>query len=196
MTADSGNEGNMNPLTTVGITACLGGLFWLAAAPSVLAGRCVFNQTPETIQRYFGKPLKVEASHDSQGQFYTYPIAQLRQVLPGLPEGATFGMTFTDNRVSDIWLFVNAMLEETSASEGPEPFSFGQAEAFKLYRYIFGDSPPLWKEVELPFGGGGHEGFINHKFCFGDGVSITFITYILGQEDIRIFSDPICESDS
>jgi hypothetical protein len=185
----------MNRLTNVGITACCGGLFGFSLAPSVLAERYVLDQTPETIQRYFGKPLKVEVSNDSQRKFYTYSISKLRQVLPSLPEGATFGMTLSNNRVSDIWLFVNAISEETSASEEPESFSFGQPEAFKLYRYIFADNPPLWKEIELPFGGGGHEGFIDHKFCFGDSVVITFITYMLGQENIRIFYDPICKSD-
>ncbi len=177
----------MKSLIKIGIIVCMSSLSWFTLTPSAVAGRYVLNQTPQTIQRYFGKPLKIEASNGSNQQVYTYSINQLRRVLPNLPKGATFGMTFVNNRVSAIWLSANA-------TPPNESFSFGQPEAFKLYRYIFGYNPPLWKEIELPLGGGGHEGFLDHKFCLGDGVGTTFMTYMLGEENIRLFYDPICES--
>ena len=179
----------MNLSIKAGLIICLGGLAWSTFTPSVLAGRYVLNQTPQTIQKYFGKPLKVEATNNPNQQIYTYSVIPLRQVLPSLPKGATFGMTFVNNRVSDIWLSANA-------TPPNETFSFGQPQAFKLYRYLFGYNPPLWKKIDLPFGGGGHEGFVDNKYCLGDGVGTTFMSYMLGEENIRLFYDPICERSS
>jgi hypothetical protein len=68
----------------------------------------VLNQTPQTIQRYCGKPLKVEVSNDSNKWVYTYSITEIRQILPGLPEGATFGMTFINNRVLNFLLMLKS----------------------------------------------------------------------------------------
>jgi hypothetical protein len=58
----------MNLSIKAGLIICLGGLAWSTFTPSVLAGRYVLNQTPQTIQKYFGKPLKVEATNNPNQQ--------------------------------------------------------------------------------------------------------------------------------
>ncbi len=170
----------MTLVKNIGITVCLGGLSCLIFTPPALAVRYVLNQTPLTIERYFGKPIKTEG-YNPNHQVYTYSIVQLKRILPNLPRNATFGMTFINGRVSDIWLYPNASSEK-------EAYSFGQPSAVKLYRYIFGYNPPLWKKIDLPNGGSGHEGFLDYKFCLGDGVGITFISYMWGENNIRLLS--------
>jgi hypothetical protein len=177
----------------LGMNGWLSSMLWLSLASESVAQRYIFNQTEDIIKSYFGQPFIIEKhSSDPQKMIYTYSIISLREVLPELPEKATFKITYTNNRVADLWLTINA-LPDFPAGPYPEPFYLTQEKAFKLYSYIFAYSPPVWKEMDLPQGGGGHEGFKDQKYCYGDGVATTFMIYLQGEEDIRIFYDQICE---
>jgi hypothetical protein len=46
--------------------------------------------------------------------------------------------------------------------------------------------------VEPPDGGGGHEGFYTHHVCMDEGVGLSWMTYRLGDDAIRLFPDPGC----
>ena len=162
---------------------CLGLLVLSIFAPQAQAGRYVLNQTPQKIQNYFGRPIAREQSNASTT--YTYSAKPLRLVIPKLPKQAKFEISFIQNKAQVIALIVHA--QEKS-------FNYGQAEAQELFNYIFGYKPPIWKPIPLPFGGGGHEGFRDHKFCLGDGVVNNFISYRIGEEFIQLRYDPACES--
>lgn len=171
-----------------GALVCLG-LLLLSGffSPAAWAGRYVLNQTPQTIQQYFGRPLSQVPPGQTRSNetAYFYTMGRLRRLIPTLPQQATFAIGFINNRAQSIWLDVNA--------PGPQSFTFGRAEAFKLYEYVFGYRPSIWKQIPLPFGGGGHEGFRDNKFCLGDGVGTTFMSYQLGEEGIRLYYDSACE---
>ncbi|XGV99416.1 MAG: hypothetical protein ACAF41_10825 [Leptolyngbya sp. BL-A-14] len=152
------------------------------------AGRYVLNQSPQTVQRYFGRPIATvpgEATRLSE-MTYRYNPAGLRRVLPKLPKGATFQIGFAKQRVQSLWLDVNARENES--------FSYGRTEASQFFTYIFGYQPPRWQPLPLPNGGGGHEGFIEYEACLGDGVATSYISYRLGEENIRLFYSPLCET--
>lgn len=156
-------------------------------APTALAGRYVLNQTPQTIQRYFGRPL-TQVTHQSNGNSevtYTYSTGPLRRLLPKFPKQGTFNIDFVNNRAQVIRLEPNASEEEY--------FNYSQAEAAKLFRYIFGYQPSIWKPIPLPNGGGGHEGFIDFKACLGDGVVNSFSEYRLGLLTSALYYDTLCE---
>ncbi len=157
--------------------ACLGllilnGMF----ASQAFAGRYVLDQNPTTIQRYFGRPISVD------GNIRTYSSVRLRRIFPDLPKDAKFQIEFDSNKTKRIMLGVNA----------PEGESFTYDPA-KFFTYVFGYEPPIYKEIPLPWGGGGHEGFRDNKACLGDGVGTSYMTYRLGDDNISLYYDPACE---
>ena len=154
-------------------------------APQAQAGRYILNQTPQKIQRYFGRPIARE--QNAASTTYTYSAKPLRRVIPKLPKQAIFQISFIKNKAQVISLTVNAPEEQS--------FNYSQPEAQAIFNYIFGYKPPLWKPIPLPFGGGGHEGFRDHKVCLGDGVVTNFISYRKGEEFIQLQYDPACESN-
>ncbi|MGB3206711.1 MAG: hypothetical protein WBB28_17130 [Crinalium sp.] len=154
-------------------------------AQQAQAGRYVLNQTPQKIQRYFGRPIASEKSPASTT--YTYSAKPLRRVMPKLPKQATFQIGFIQNKAQVIILTVNAPAEQS--------FNYGEVESQAMFNYIFGYKPPFWKPIPLPFGGGSHEGFRDRKVCLGDGVVTNFISYRKGEEFIQLQYDPACESD-
>lgn len=139
-------------------------------------GRYVLDQSPQTIESYFGTPIAEE------GDLKTYACDDLRQVFPDLPQAATFQIQFDQDRV--VRILLNANASET------ESFSYDPA---KFFTYIFGYEPSTYQPIPLPFGGGGHEGFIDNKACLGDGVGTAWITYRLGDENIALYYDAACE---
>lgn len=155
-------------------------------SPALAGGRYVINQTPETLQRYFGRPIRIQTGQTADQKIYTYSATKLRRVLPRLNQRSEFGVTFNANRAATVWLNVNPVVPA-------DYFSFGKKEAIRFYNYVFAYEPPLWKRVPLPNGGGGHEGFSENKFCFGDGVATTFISFSGGDESIQLVYDPLCE---
>ena len=152
------------------------------------AGRYVLNQSPQMVQRYFGRPIATvpgEATRLSE-LTYRYNPAGIRRVLPRLPKGATFQIGFAKQQVQSLWLDANASENES--------FSYGRTEASQFFTYIFGYQPPRWQPLPLPNGGGGHEGFIEYEACLGDGVATSYMSYRLGEENIRLFYSPLCET--
>lgn len=168
--------------------SCVVLLLWSGVTPpAAMAGRYVLDQTPQTIQRYFGRPIAQSTERGDKNTIYTvytYSSAPIRRLFP-FPKAGQFKVKFVDNRATSIQLMVNAGENEY--------FDYGQAEATKFFNYIFGYQPPIWKPIPLPFGGGGHEGFIDNKACLGDGVATFFISYRLGQDNISLQYDRGCE---
>ena len=158
-------------------------------APAAMAGRYVLNQTPPTIQRYFGRPLDRLTQTDNNGNVittYSYSPAPIRRLLPKFPRTGKFKVIFANDRSTTIVLEVNASSER-------EAFSYRQAEAAKLYNYIFGYRPSIWRSMPLRGGPRGHEGFSESEVCLGDGILTSYMSYMLGDDNIRLEYDPRCE---
>jgi hypothetical protein len=156
-----------------------------------MAGRYVLNQTPETLEKYFGTPINVNTEIREQSgenpagkaySTYTYPIDDLRELIPSLPRGATFQIKFLEGYAKEIALNPNIDVE---------PFYYNQAEATAFFKYVFGYEPPVWKEMPVPLVG--HEGYSDHKYCLGDGVATSFISFTGGEDMIILSYDPTCE---
>lgn len=175
----------MKTLSAVGVSLLLSSAILPMPA---FAGQYVLNQSPQTVQRYFGRPIATVSAGGTRlsEMTYRYNPAGIRRVLPKLPKGATLQIGFVNHRVQSLWL-------DTNASEN-ESFSYGRAEASQFFTYIFGYHPPRWHPLSLPNGGGGHEGFIEYEACLGDGVATSYLSYRLGEENIRLFYDPLCET--
>lgn len=175
----------MKTLSIVGVSLLLSST--LLPMPA-FAGRYVLNQSPQTVQRYFGRPIATVPGEATRllEMTYRYKPAGIRRVLPRLPKGATFQIGFANQRVQSLWLDVNASENES--------FSYGRTEASQFFTYIFGYQPPRWQPLPLANGGGGHEGFIEYEACLGDGVATSYISYRLGEENIRLFYSPLCET--
>ena len=169
----------MNPLIQFGVSLLLGTTILPMPA---LAGRYVLNQSPQTVQHYFGAPISTVPASGSRGgeTTYRYNLAGVKRVLPKLPKGTTFQIGFINNRVQSLWLDANLQ---------GEPFTYGRNEASRFFTYIFGYKPPFWKPISLPNGGGGHEGFTDYKACLGDGVATSYIRYYAGEDNIQLFYD-------
>ncbi len=150
-------------------------------APEAQAGRYVLNQSPEAIQRSFGTPLAIEVFPATPNiKSYTYSAAGIRRIFPDFPRQGSFGMTYVNNRVTQIWLVPNSTVAGVFNSFDPR----------KFFDYIFAYEPPIWQE--LPYSGG-HEGFVAYKACLGDGVGISFTQYQLGFDNISMVYNPVCE---
>ena len=155
----------------------LGGM----TAPQAQAGRYVLNQTPETIQRSFGTPLAIESFPVHPNiKSYSYSAAGIRRMFPDFPRQGRFGMTYVNNRVTQIWLVPNSTHTEEFNSFDPRRF----------FDYIFAYEPPIWQELQYS---GGHEGFAAYKACLGDGVGISFTQYQMGFDNISMVYNPACE---
>ncbi|AFZ11236.1 hypothetical protein Cri9333_0241 [Crinalium epipsammum PCC 9333] len=182
----------LNPIVNKVTINCLSLLFLSSIfTPQAEAGRYVFDQTPQTIQRYFGRPLRSSTENlgDKEYKLYTYSSARLHTVLPKLPKKAELQIAFFKNRAKIIIL-------NSNAGSDTQSFQYGQPEAVKFYNYIFGYKPSIWQPIPLPNGGGGHEGFLESAYCLGDGVRNYFLSYMLGEDNIRLYYDPTCEQQS
>jgi hypothetical protein len=153
-----------------------------------LAGRYVLNQSPQTVQRYFGRPIAPVPQTETRlsEATYRYSSAGIRRILPKLPKRATLQIGFSNQRAQSVWLDANA--------DENESFQYDRAEASQFFAYVFGYQPSYWQPIDLPNGGGGHEGFIEYEVCLGDGVATSYMSYRLGEENIRLFYNPLCET--
>jgi hypothetical protein len=144
--------------------------------PSAWAGRYVFNQTPETINRYFGQP--------SNPITYTlnYPTTDLRRLLPGLSKEATFRITFVNNKVNYIELEPNPNMTNTVS------FNY---EPAKFFEYIFGYKPSIMKETNHP--NYDQQGAYYHELCLGDGAATSYTTTVPGDLFIKLYYNKACE---
>ena len=169
--------------TISGLSFCLlllNGIF----APSAQAGRPVFNQTPQTINRYFGG-YKTRLITPNE-VIYTYAPTQLKRLFPKFPK-SNFTITFVKNKAKNITLNFNG--GDNSYRGGN---NYNQATAAKFYNYIFGYQPPVWKELSW------HvltEGLRDYEYCLGDGVSTYF--WVGGADqatfDASLHYDSRCE---
>ncbi len=88
------------------------------------AGRYVFNQTPQTIERYFGR----YNTKKSNGKVitYTYAPKSFRRLFPQFPK-SNFSITFINNQAKYITLNFNGDFYKYSGS-----FNYDKAEAIKF----------------------------------------------------------------
>jgi hypothetical protein len=153
---------------------CLGLLILIGfQVPPAFAGRYVINQTPETINSYFGPPLN-EVKYT-----LNYPTTELRTVIPKLPEKAEIKITFVNNKVQLVELEPNVVNPEASFTYEPE----------KFFKYLFGYQPPIKKLINQSTG----EGFANYEICLGDGVATSYTTSAPGDFYINLYYKTACE---
>jgi len=144
--------------------------------PPALAGRYVLNQTPETINRYFGQPLNQIT--------YTlnYPTTDLRRLFPGLSKESKFSITFVNNKVNYIELELNPNMT------GSVRFNY---EPAKFFEYIFGYKPSIMKETNHP--NYDQQGAYYHELCLGDGAATSYTTTVPGDLFIKLYYNKACE---
>ena len=155
----------------------LNGIF----APSAQAGRPVFNQTPQTINRYFGG-YKTRLTTPSEVT-YTYAPTKFKRLFPKFPK-SKFSITFVNNRARKITIDFS---EDYKGNAGID--NYNQAEAAKFYNYIFGYQPPVWKQLSWRVL---TEGLSSNEYCLGDGVG----TYFLVGGPTQATPDAILSYDS
>lgn len=171
----------------------------LAHLPAIASGAApvrvpkeILREAPQRVERVFGPATRIREAERNGDRQVLFDPAPWRRLWPDLPGDAEFGITFgPQGEVRAVWLDVNAMVREDRTGVSRE-FRFGKEEAFTFFHDIFGRNPTRWKEVPLAQGGGGHEGFLDHRFCVDPGVALTFMTYRLGEEWIRLVSDSRC----
>lgn len=152
----------------------------------------ILQESAQRVERTFGRAVQVRPGPGTMERQLLFDPAPWRQLWPALPDDAEFGITLgPQGEVRAVWLDVNAMVREARTGVSQE-FSFGRKEAAAFFLGIFGRDPMQWQELPLPGGGGGHEGFLDHRVCVDPGVALTFITYRLGQEWIRLVGDLRC----
>lgn len=136
-------------------------------APPAMAGRYVLNQTPQIIERYFGRPISKRTN--GNGVIYIYNPKSFRRIFPQFPK-SNFSITFVNNQAKDITLNFNGDFYQYLGDN-----NYGQAEAIKFYNYIFQYQPPIWQELSAKFGG--NETVYFYEYCLGDGVATSFERY-------------------
>ncbi|WP_256973351.1 hypothetical protein [Nostoc sp. T09] len=135
--------------------------------PPAWAGRYVLNQTPQTIERYFGR-YSTKKTNGAQVT-YTYAPKSFRRLFPQFPK-SNFSIAFVNNQAKYITLNFNG-----DFFEYPGSYNYDKAVASKFYNYIFGYQPPIWKELSNKFGG--NETMYSYEYCLGDGVATSFDRY-------------------
>ena len=138
----------------------------LLPTPAEASGRYVLNQTPQTIERYFGRywTRLTRTENGVTRVTYTYSPAGLRRIFPNT-QISGFAITFVNNRSQQISLSL-------SGDPDPESFSYDRAEASRFYEYIFGYRPSIWQQISAEFTG--NETIYNYEYCLGDGVATRF----------------------
>ncbi|NJN30517.1 MAG: hypothetical protein HC824_08880 [Synechococcales cyanobacterium RM1_1_8] len=171
------------PLFCTSFSLLLG---WMQPLPAI-AGRYVFNQTPETIEKSFGrywtkKTFFVGDDRPKQIIQLTYSPTGLRRTFPEFPN-ATLRMNYSNNRVVEV-SFLPGNGPETSAKlfnaslQSPSEIIQKKAIEARFFRYILGYNSGLYKPLHYT-GGNSGESF---STCLGDGVvSDYFIDNLTNQ---------------
>lgn len=154
-------------------------------SPSAVAGRYVLNQTPQTIERYFGRYITKQLNGDTLT--YTYAPQSFRRLFPQFPK-SNFSIIFVKNQVKYIKLNFNGDFSQYLGS-----YNYDQAEAVKFYNYIFSYKPPIWQKLSAKFGG--NETIYFYEYCLGDGVATSFDRYGYKQftDSATLSYDTRCE---
>lgn len=152
------------------------GLMLSVADPSQAAGRYVLNQSPQTIERYFGRYwTRLTLTENGVTRItYTYSPAGLRRVFP-TDQIDRFAITFAENRSQQVSASITGGL-------GTNGFTYDRAAAFRLYEYIFGYRPPIWQFLSSK--PTGNETIHDDEYCLGDGVATAFT---VGGADQNVF---------
>jgi hypothetical protein len=162
-------------------------LGWMQPLPAI-AGRSIFNQTPETIEKSFGRywtkrTFLINGDRPRQIVQYTYSPAGLRRAFPEFPK-ATLVMDYSNNRVVEV-SFSPGPGPETSAqlfkskTDSPAETIQKQAIEARFFRYLLGYNSGLYKPLRY-VGGNAGEAF---STCLGDGVvSHYFIDNLSNQQ--------------
>lgn len=152
--------------------------------PPAIAGRAILNQTPQTIQKYFGKPLSKSVKNN--GINHTYSNSKIRRLFPDFAD-SKFSIIFVNNKAKYIIL-------NMSSNKNADDFTYDSEQASKFYEYIFGYKPPIWKQLSAKFTG--NETIYDYVYCLGDGVATSFTLggykqFLLG--DAILYYDNHCE---
>jgi hypothetical protein len=144
-------------------------------ANTALAGQAVFNQTPETMDKAFGRywtKLTREGSDGKAYVTYTYSPNKLRRRFPGYP-ASEFTMIYRDNRVQSVTFSPYKTAEDAKNQYDPliqqeEVISSKMEE--KFFEYLFGYRPSIYKPLYE------YEGnFYGYTNCLGDGVASDYV---------------------
>jgi hypothetical protein len=163
-------------------------------ANSALAGQAVFNQTPETMDKAFGRYwTKLTQEYDGKPYVtYTYSPNKLRRRLPGYP-ASEFTMIYRDNRVQSVTFRPYKTAEDAKKQYDPliqqeEVISSKMEE--KLFEYLFGYRPSIYKPLYEEAGTA-----YSYTNCLGDGVASSYAvahsTYLISG--ITLNYDQACE---
>jgi hypothetical protein len=172
------------------LTAIAAGLIFttLLSNSAEARGRYILNQTPQTIERYFGRywTRLTRTENGVTRVTYTYSPAALQRIFPNT-QISSFAITFINNRAQQISLNI-------SGAPDPESFTYGRAEASRLYEYIFGYRPSIWQQISSEFTG--NETIYDYEYCLGDGVATRFT--LAGwrqflQNDAELYYSDRCE---
>lgn len=155
----------------------------------------VLNQPFDTLEHQFG-PHITESTYPQGHETWTertYPTDELRQMIPNLPTQAVLKVIFVDGRAQ--WVLLNPSADSSMPVPDDEvwqAFTYDQTAASQFFAYIFGYRPATYTPVP-GFYGGGHEGFLEHAVCLGDGIQTTYTEYWFGYGDIRLSYNPACD---
>jgi hypothetical protein len=151
---------NLNPikiLKTSFILATIASLNSSVFSPEpAAAGRYVLNQTPATIEKYFGRYWTKLTQTDSNGKTtvtYWYSPAKLRRLFPDRAK-TTLSMIYIDNRVQSIEIkpYKNTNeIENYGAEIDAETIQNLQMQE-RYFEAIFGYRPPTYKPLYLSYG--------------------------------------------
>lgn len=134
-------------------------IFSSIAARPAIAGRYVLNQTPQTIERYFGRYWTRLTTTDTNGNMvrtYTYSPYALRRLFSGT-QNSTFEVRFINNRAQQISL---------RNMESPD---FDLSDSARFFEYVFQYKPSQSQYRELGLENV-MEGYGEYVACLGDGV--------------------------
>ncbi|HEY9620995.1 MAG TPA: hypothetical protein V6C78_11535 [Crinalium sp.] len=135
------------------------GLICVSLAPPAIAGRYVLNQTPQTVERYFGRYWTRLTTTDANGNSvatYTYSPQQARRLFSGTENG-TLKIRFVNNRVQQITF------------DNLTTMDFDLSDAARFFAYVFGYQPPQSQYRDLGLENT-MEGYGEYVVCLGDGV--------------------------
>lgn len=140
----------------------------LSFAPAAWAARPVFNQTPATLQRYFGRPIArntLPLGSDRTSVTYSYSAGRLRRVFPEAK----------DLRIKAT--FINNRLQEVGIASGNALIQRYPQRVDQVYTFIFNSPPPRQHPrygQSLTDDSGLTGSLQSQAFCLGNGIATNF----------------------
>ncbi|MBM0745234.1 hypothetical protein JOY44_27565 (plasmid) [Phormidium sp. CLA17] len=130
------------------------------------SGRYVLNQTPQTIERYFGRywTRLTRTENGVKRVTYTYSPRGLQRIFPNTRVDR-FAITFVENRSQSISVAITGSPDELS-------FTYNRADSSRLYEYIFGYRPPIRQQLSSRFTG--NTTIYDYEDCLGDGIATRY----------------------